>query len=344
MSEFKLPPFKVEPVPESMARMANLGDIRDWGWLVMDPTPFHKEGFKGQGVVVFIIDSGIDSDHEDAPTVIYRKNWTTDAGYDPNGHGSWCASRIASPENGIGVVGLAPDAVLVDLHVLNVNGSGSLNSVAAAWRLAADVELPEPYNKWRRVISASLGANVDYTGLRDAVTYAEGKGVFSVAAAGNDGYTGSNTVNYPAKYDEQVLCVAATASAEEIANYSSGGKEVDIAAPGSNLIGMYKGGYANLYGTSMATPGVAAAVALLLCRYGSKIKTQKDLEAYFAKHARDAGDKGFDVRFGEGIVIISAFTNPEQEEPTEEEPKPCKGFWGWLGCFWRWFTRTFNTI
>ena len=339
MDDFLLPPYIMEPVPDHLARQANTGDIRDWGWLFMDPTPFHEEGYKGQGVVVFVIDTGIDSDHEDAPQIIYRKNWTSDKTYDPNGHGSWCASRVASPENGVGVIGIAPECVVVDLHVLGENGGGNLYHVAEAWRLSADVQLAEPYNNWRRVVSASLGTNTDFPAVREAIQYASSKGVLSIAAAGNDGYKGTNTINYPARYDKYVLAVAATQSSEEIANYSSGGAEIDVAAPGSRLLGMFRGGYANLYGTSMATPGVAGAVALLLCKYGDMIKTQEDLERYFEQHATEAGQPGFDVRFGWGTVIVSQLTQPEK--PKDKDPGH-HGAWGWLFRIIEWIKKLFS--
>lgn len=320
----KLPEFEVNPVSSKDIQSLSSSDTRDWGWNYVDPSKFHEAGVDGRGVVIFVIDTGIDDDHEDLKgTVIHRRDWVNDGKKDPNGHGTWCASRIAGLKNNKGVVGIAPGAVLADLRVLNGSGSGSVLHVAEAYREAADAKLPEPYNNWVRVTSASLGSSQGQTALKQAVEYAESKGVINVAAAGNSGYSGKDTVNYPAKYDTSVIAVASIDNDEQPSSFSSGGGSVDVAAPGRNLIGAYRGGYATLSGTSMATPAVAAVAALLIDNYSlaTETVTHDLIESYLRKYAKDIFTEGFDVRTGKGSVIVERYSKaPGDENDIPDEP------------------------
>lgn len=357
MGEFKLPEFKAYPVPATRAR--STGDVADWGHQYLNPKVFWDQGFTGEGVVVIVIDTGIDDTHPDLQgQVIHRKDFTgeTGKGLDPNGHGTWCASRIAAKADGAGVVGIAPGSKLVDLRALRGDGTGATSNVENAYQYGKDMVLPEPYNSWRRVFSVSLGSSSPSPRLeRILKEIISGSGIINVCAAGNSGYReGRNTVNYPARYDEWALAVGAIDSREAVAPYSSAGDELDIVAPGSYLLGAWTDGdYAYLDGTSMATPHVAGAVALLVGKYSRELLTHEDVEMYLQVEAKDLLIPGWDLTSGSGSVILTRYEEnppgggePDPDPDPEPEPTPVPdepaGFWAWLVAIWNWLKKIFS--
>ena len=211
------------------------------------------------GVKVAILDTGIDLDHPDLGanvkgginTINPRKKPDDD-----NGHGSHVAGVVAAVRgNGIGVIGVGPNASLYAVKVLGASGSGYASDVIEGldWCIQNGI----------KVVNMSFGASSDNQSIHDAVIRAYNAGIIMVAAAGNSG-PGSDTVSYPARYNE-VIAVAATDSNDAVAPWSSRGPEVDIAAPGVNIYSTYKNaGYATMSGTSMAAPHVTGAIALKL--------------------------------------------------------------------------------
>lgn len=318
----------IDPIVEPITTNRELSvikanEIKDWGWNMVNPLVFHNQSYKGEGVIVFIIDTGVDRGHEDLKGKVLEaasKNFRGGIVGDQNGHGSWCASRIASPENGLGVIGIAPNAILADLSVLDASGSGSSSSVAAAYRWAADVKLPAPYDKYRRITSASLGSPSGLPELEAAVKYASSKGVINIVAAGNEGYNGSNTIGYPGRYDAYCITVAACDQQRQPAYFSSGGNELDVTAPGVQLLGAYKGSYAYLSGTSMATPCVAGLIALIVQKYGDKVATHAQAESYLKKFATDLIPEGEDVRNGAGLTEAKPYYNNTPDGTSPEPP------------------------
>lgn len=212
----------------------------------------------GLGAKVAVIDTGIDRDHPDLKgnlvgCVNFIQSWKTCE--DDNGHGTHVAGIIAAQNNNLGVVGVAPQARLYALKVLDRRGSGYLSDIIEAldWSAANGVG----------VINMSLGTTSNVQSFHDAIIRVAGRGITQVAAAGNSG-PDATTVTYPAKYPE-VVAVAATDSSNNVASWSSRGPEVDLAAPGVSITSTYRGnGYRVLSGTSMASPHVAGVVALRL--------------------------------------------------------------------------------
>lgn len=215
----------------------------------------------GSGVKVAVIDTGIDRDHPDLQAnlvgcVNFIQSWKTCE--DDNGHGTHVAGIIAAQNNSIGVVGVAPQARLYALKVLDRRGSGYLSDIIEAleWSVANGIG----------VINMSLGTASNVQSFHDAIMRVAGAGITQVAAAGNSGPS-ANTVTYPAKYPE-VVAVAAIDSNNNVTSWSSRGPEVDIAAPGASVYSTYRGNsYRTLSGTSMASPHVAGVVALRLALY-----------------------------------------------------------------------------
>ncbi len=210
----------------------------------------------GTGVKVAVIDTGISTSHPDL-VVAGGVNEVNPAKSfnDDNGHGSHVAGIIAAKDNSLGVVGVAPDASLYAVKVLDRNGSGWVSDIIAGldWSVANGMQ----------VANMSLGTSSDVTSFHEAIISAYAAGLTIVAAAGNSG-PASNSVEYPAKYSE-VLAISAIDSSNSIASWSSNGPEVDLAAPGVSIYSTYKGsGYTTLSGTSMAAPHVTGTVALRL--------------------------------------------------------------------------------
>jgi subtilisin family serine protease len=255
----------------------------------------------GNGVKVAVVDTGIDFKHPDlAANVKGGVSFVTGSrGYmDDNGHGTHVAGTIAAANNDIGVVGVAPDAWLYGVKVLDKTGSGWLSDVIAGidWSAANGMQ----------VITMSLGSSGSSSSLQMAVDNAYNQGIVVVAAAGNDYY---GAISYPAKYDS-VIAVTATDSGNNIAYFSNIGPEAELAAPGVGIYSTYKGGtYATLDGTSMATPHVTGTVALLLATqpdmYDSNSNGKWDppeVRTRLHDSATDLGAVGRDDYFGYGLV------------------------------------------
>ncbi|GAA2583618.1 hypothetical protein GCM10010435_71760 [Winogradskya consettensis] len=258
----------------------------------------------GSGVVVAVIDTGVDATHPDLaghilPGIDYVAG-TTGASIDPNGHGTHVAGTIAAiTGNDVGISAVAPDARIMPIRALGADGSGNMADVAKGIVYAAD--------HGADIINMSLGADEEITAMTNAITYARGKGVTVVAAAGNDGENGS-PVNYPGA-DPGVIAVAATDSSDQVAPFSNRGSYVDIAAPGVQILSTYPtgSGYATDSGTSMATPHVAAVAALI--KAYRPAATPDQIEQTLEDTAVDLGVAGKDTGYGWGRVDAAAALN-----------------------------------
>lgn len=251
-------------------------------------------------IKVAVIDTGIDLKHPDLKLNIKGGVNTINPGRsssDDNGHGTHVAGIIGAINNTIGVVGTGPQIDLYSIKALNRNGSGFLSDIIEGidWAIERNIQ----------VINMSLGARVDIQSFHDAVIRANNAGITVVAAAGNDF---GGPVNFPAAYPE-VIAVSAIDQNDQIASFSSVGQEVDFAAPGVSIFSTYKGfAYATLSGTSMASPHVAGAVALVI---SVPAKCDTDLngkcspsEVYsrLAATAEDLGVLGVDDFYGNGLI------------------------------------------
>ena len=216
----------------------------------------------GHGVVVAVLDTGVQASHPDLDgQVLPGRRFTNDGSggvamnpaYDDHGHGTHVAGIIgATTGNATGIAAGAPDVRILPVKVLRQSGSGSYSDVAAGIAWAA--------NNGADVINLSLGGSSTSTAMLTAIKYARSKGAVVVAAAGNSGAGGS--CSYPAAYS-QTIAVAALTSKLKRATFSTTATYVDIAAPGQGVLSTVPGGYASWSGTSMATPFVSAAAALL---------------------------------------------------------------------------------
>jgi thermitase len=218
------------------------------------------------GTIVAVIDTGVDATHPDlAPNLLPGRDFVAgdDDPSDENGHGTHVAGTIAGNRgNGIGVAGVADDAAkILPLRVLDGAGSGRVSDVILAYGQA--------FQSGAKVVNLSLGSTTSSRAEHDAI--AAFPSMLFVAAAGNGGPDGVGDDNdavatYPCAYHlPNVVCVAASDNRDQLAPFSNyGALSVDLAAPGVSIASTWPGGgYSWSSGTSMATPHVAGAAALL---------------------------------------------------------------------------------
>ncbi|NJL09488.1 MAG: S8 family serine peptidase [Calothrix sp. SM1_7_51] len=262
--------------------VSNLGG-NDWGAdMVKAPSAWAK-GYTGQGIVVAVVDTGIDFNHQDLKDNIWTNPKEIDGngkdddgnGYvddihgwnfvsnnsnvmDENGHGTHVSGTIAAQRNNTGATGIAYGAKIMPVKVLDGNGTGSSENVAKGIRFAAD--------SGANVINLSLGSSYPDKEIESAIEYANGKGSVVVMAAGNDG---GSTPEYPARYAKNWgVAVGAVDKNNKIANFSNragSDKLPYVTAPGVDIYStLPNNSYGSYSGTSMAAPHVAGVVALML--------------------------------------------------------------------------------
>lgn len=241
-------------------------------------------------VVVGVVDSGVDASHPDLKDRVLLGIDLVDGGpgtNDPFGHGTQVAGIIASGE-----LGVAQNALILPVRVLDAQGAGTTIRLAEGIRWAADHDA--------RVINASVETDDRRQVLKAAVAYSWSRNSVVVAISGNQG----GGVQWPAAYGH-ALAVGATDQDDRQAAFSGQGSELDLVAPGVGITTTAAGGgYAKATGTSAAAPFVSGAVALLLGQEPEL--TNADLVRRLRATARDLGRPGPDDRYGAGLLDIAA--------------------------------------
>jgi len=251
----------------------------------------------GAGAVVAVVDTGVDGSHPDllGRLTTDGHDYITGAGdgrLDENSHGTHVAGIIAATSgNRVGTAGLAPQAKIMPLRVLDASGAGWSSDIAKAIMYATD--------HGADVVNLSLGGPDQDSVTATAVKYAVSHGVIVLAAAGNERTTG-NATSYPAAYPG-VIAVASTDQGDASSSFSNTGTYVDVSAPGGRILSTVPGSWAYKSGTSMATPYVSAAAALAVDATDGAI-TPATFEQAVTGSAEDLGTAGWDPQFGFGLI------------------------------------------
>ena len=272
-----------------------------WGVARIGSGTAHAGGVTGAGVRVAVFDSGVEYTHFELSHA-YAGGWDfvngDDDPLDDNGHGTHVSGTIAAADDDAWVVGAAPGVQLFGIKVLDGTGGGDFSDVIAGIEWALDHGI--------QVANHSYGSATDPgTLFQQAFTNSAAAGMLHIAAAGNTGNcrgTG-NSVGYPAKYTA-VVAIGATDANDARPCYSSTGAEVDLAAPGDWIPSSYlNNDVAYGSGTSMASPHVAGAAALLMSAGTLNATTVRSL---LTSTAQDLGASGRDKFFGDGLVNVAA--------------------------------------
>jgi hypothetical protein len=258
---------------------------RAWNLQSIKAPDVWERGVTGAGMIVAILDTGIDANHPDLARNIWtntrevpgngidddrngfvddRNGWDflnqDNSPLDANGHGTHVAGIIGALRNGVGVTGVAPSVKIMPIQVLDSSGKGSTFDIDRGIRYAVD--------NGAKIINISIGSNFNNQALIDSIAYARSKGVLIIAGAGNDA---ANAPTYPAAYSRQfdnVLSVGShdTAGVQSASTNNVGSsRAVQVDAPGERIYSTYRlGEYRTMSGTSMATPHVAGLAALIL--------------------------------------------------------------------------------
>ena len=323
----------ITAVPARALTANDPGLDRQWGMKLIGAPAAWAVNATGAGITIAVVDTGVDLHHEDLQANVAGGGNMFKPGtsaQDDKGHGSHVAGIAAAVTgNATGVTGVAPRAAIMPVKVLDSSGtSGSTPSgnstVDEGIRYAAD--------NGAQVINLSLGPDVslpalDMSGVESAIEYAWAKGVVCVLAAGNDSLplSGYRTVH--------ALVVTAVDRNDKIASYATdiGAARWGIAAPGgaadgtaaNDILSTYwVTGKANSYGTaagtSMATPHVAGAAAILR---SLGLTPQQTIDRLLAT-AKDLGPAGTDTTYGAGRLDIAkaieglAVPGPDAAPPT----------------------------
>ncbi len=278
----------------------------------------------GADTIVAVVDSGVSVGSDGLTDLLPGYDFVDDDAdpSDLNGHGTHVAGTVAqATDNATGVVGVARDASILPVRVLDADGSGTSSDVAAGIIYAVD--------NGAQVINLSLGSGSPSMVIEEACAYAEEADVLVVAATGNEGY--ADFVGYPAAFSTTVA-VGATDVNHDITYYSNQGEQVDIVAPGGDLSVDANGdgypdgvlqetivggnwGYYLFSGTSMATPHVAGTAALMV---SNGVTDVADLRDGLLSTADDLGAPGEDDAYGHGLLAPTAalgYAAPVQPAP-----------------------------
>lgn len=275
-------------------------EIIDYG-VNMVGAPLEWGETMGEGVKVGIIDTGIDAGHVDLKNRIADYvNFTAAGGPedidDENGHGTHVSGIVAAEKNGVGVVGVAPEAKLYIAKAFDKTGKTTYPAIAKSLNWMMDKQVD--------VINMSFSSDLSTKEYANLIAKVHQSGISMICAAGNEGELGDNTIGYPANFRDTIAVTAVDIN-KRITDFSSTGTAAEIAAAGKDIYSTYlDNGYATLSGTSMATPIITGAVAILqgkgMRRYNRKL-TPDEIRLLLNIYTEELGAGGRSHQYGYGL-------------------------------------------
>ncbi|MBI2875749.1 MAG: S8 family serine peptidase [Candidatus Tectomicrobia bacterium] len=265
----------------------------------------------GNGIVVAILDTGVDGSHPDLAGKMvpgwnmYDNNSNTS---DVHGHGTWVAGVVgAASNNGLGVASVAWNALLMPVRISLPDGSAYWSTMANGVTWAADHGADVANISYNKVSGSAT--------VQSAAQYLRSKGGLVVVAAGNSGVFESISES-PA-----LISVSATTSSDQLASFSSYGAYIDLSAPGASIITTARGGgYATVSGTSFSSPTTAGVIALIMAANLALGPSQ--VEEILFQTADDLGAAGWDQYYGHGRVNAAAAVLTAVQAPAVDAQAP----------------------
>lgn len=280
--------YKVYIPKDQSLELMGWGSPLNWGTTSMQADKLWTKNIYGQGVIVAVIDSGIDRTHPQLRNQLYINpkevengvdddgngliddingyDFTADSGslFDTTGHGTHVSGIIAADNSQGSVKGVAPQSKILVYDFFGPNGEGSVFDAIKALKYAADAGA--------KVINASWGGPGCSLALKSAIDDLSNKNILFVAAAGNEGQNIDTSPSYPAAFKALAqITVGAMTEERYTAGFSNYGNLVHLVAPGAGIISTVPGGgqaaIKSENGTSMATPFVSGAAALLMSAF-----------------------------------------------------------------------------
>ena len=277
--------------------------VKQWNLRDTNVETAWNAGLFGAGMTIAVIDSGINSQHEDfvGADILPGLNvidGSTDTS-DELGHGTFVTGIIAAVRNNrVGIAGIADQVSILPIKCFSDTDEASVLDICRGIYAAVD-------DYGCDIICLSLGTDFDSFNLRDAVDYAAENNVIVVAAVGNGG---GSQLFYPAAYDS-VIGTGSFDSSGLYSSFTQFNESVFVSAPGSSIYSTYIGSpsaYAEADGTSFSAPHVAALAAI--ARSYDPGLTVDEFKALLISTSADAGDEGYDMEYGWGKIDFGAFT------------------------------------
>lgn len=266
---------------------------------------------QGQGIIVAVLDTGVDATHPDLIGHILP-GWNTASNTtittDVFGHGTMVAGTVAAAtNNGIGVAAIASEARILPVRITDsTDGYAYFSDITEGLTWAAD--------------HGAKVANISYdvsnsASVSSAAQYMRSKGGVVVVAAGNAGIDPGYADN------PSMISVAATGSTDTKTSWSNFGNYVDVSAPGAGIWTTTKGGgYAAVSGTSFASPATAAVVALIMA--GNPALSPDAVETILTLSANDLGAQGWDPSYGSGRINAARAVQMATQDITLDSQPP----------------------
>lgn len=270
---------------------------------------FHNQGYKGQGVIIADIDTGINPCHPELQGKCYSGkgiNYYTEGFADDNGHGT----HVAATEVGE-TVGIAPNAMILPIKVLGGDGTGRVCDLVDALHWVREWRSPE--GKRVDIVGMSLACDAKFMSqeeindLHAAVKALVDDNIAVICSAGNSG--DADVTLYPAHFHEPITTGAVDVD-ENAAYFSTPNNEVDLAQIGVDVMSAwYKGGYIKFSGTSMSRPIITGIAALLISKYkalhNGEYMPEPLLYEMLRIHCIDIGIPGVDPKTGAGFCTLN---------------------------------------